>query len=67
MENSIWIQKIESLRETRIKLEKLIPEVLIEAAHGQMDANALEDVMRRFIHGGFHVLVSTTIIETAQK
>jgi hypothetical protein len=28
-----------------------------------MDARDLEDVMRRFIHGGFHVLVSTTIIE----
>jgi transcription-repair coupling factor (superfamily II helicase) len=28
-----------------------------------MDSQELEDVMRRFIHGGFHVLVSTTIIE----
>jgi transcription-repair coupling factor (superfamily II helicase) len=37
--------------------------MLIETAHGQMDAQDLEDVMHRFIHGGFHVLVSTTIIE----
>jgi transcription-repair coupling factor (superfamily II helicase) len=28
-----------------------------------MDPRDLEDVMHRFIHGGFHVLVSTTIIE----
>jgi transcription-repair coupling factor (superfamily II helicase) len=28
-----------------------------------MDSGELEDVMHRFIHGGFHVLVSTTIIE----
>jgi transcription-repair coupling factor (superfamily II helicase) len=28
-----------------------------------MDSRELEDVMHRFIHGGFHVLVSTTIIE----
>jgi transcription-repair coupling factor (superfamily II helicase) len=28
-----------------------------------MDAHDLEDVMHRFVHGGFHVLVSTTIIE----
>jgi transcription-repair coupling factor (superfamily II helicase) len=40
-----------------------VPEVLIETAHGQMDAQDLEDVMHRFVHGGFHVLVSTTIIE----
>ena len=55
--------RIETLRDTRQKLERLLPEMLIETAHGQMESNALEDVMRRFIHGGFHVLVSTTIIE----
>jgi transcription-repair coupling factor (superfamily II helicase) len=37
--------------------------MLIETAHGQMEARDLEDVMHRFVHGGFHVLVSTTIIE----
>jgi transcription-repair coupling factor (superfamily II helicase) len=37
--------------------------MLVETAHGQMDARELEDIMHRFIHGGFHVLVSTTIIE----
>jgi len=55
--------RISSLRDTRLKLERLVPELLVETAHGQMDAQDLEDVMRRFIHGGFHVLVSTTIIE----
>ena len=55
--------RIESLRETRIRIEHLVPEMLVETAHGQMDPRDLEDVMRRFVHGGFHVLVSTTIIE----
>jgi transcription-repair coupling factor (superfamily II helicase) len=55
--------RIEDLRETRIMLERLVPEMLVETAHGQMDARELEDVMHRFIHGGFHILVSTTIIE----
>jgi transcription-repair coupling factor (superfamily II helicase) len=55
--------RVETLGDTRYKLEKLVPEMLIETAHGQMDARELEDVMHRFIHGGFHVLVSTTIIE----
>ena len=33
-------------------------------AHGRMESSEIEDIMHRFIHGGFHVLVSTTIIET---
>jgi len=55
--------RIETLREIRIRIQRLLPEMLVETAHGQMDAQDLEDVMHRFIHGGFHVLVSTTIIE----
>jgi len=55
--------RIETLREIRTKIQRLLPEMLVETAHGQMDAQDLEDVMHRFIHGGFHVLVSTTIIE----
>ncbi|MDR3333565.1 MAG: transcription-repair coupling factor [Treponema sp.] len=55
--------RVESLIETRLKIEHLVPEMLVETAHGQMDAQDLEDVMHRFIHGGFHILVSTTIIE----
>jgi transcription-repair coupling factor (superfamily II helicase) len=55
--------RIESLDKTRLDLERLVPEMLIETAHGRMSAQELENVMHRFIHGGFHVLVSTTIIE----
>jgi transcription-repair coupling factor (superfamily II helicase) len=55
--------RVESLNETRIRIERLVPEMLVDTAHGQMDPRDLEDVMHRFIHGGFHVLVSTTIIE----
>jgi transcription-repair coupling factor (superfamily II helicase) len=55
--------RIDTLRETQIRIQRLLPEMLVETAHGQMDAQDLEDVMHRFVHGGFHVLVSTTIIE----
>ncbi|MDR2796215.1 MAG: transcription-repair coupling factor [Spirochaetaceae bacterium] len=55
--------RIESLNDVKARLSHLVPEVSIETAHGQVDAEDLEDVMHRFIHGGFHVLVSTTIIE----
>jgi transcription-repair coupling factor (superfamily II helicase) len=55
--------RVESLDDTRLRLEALMPEIMVETAHGQMDPHELEDIMHRFIHGGFQVLVSTTIIE----
>lgn len=55
--------RVETLDETRIKLERLVPEMLIDTAHGQMTAAELDDIFRRFKMGGFHVLVATTIIE----
>ena len=55
--------RVETLDDTRIKLERLVPELLIDVAHGQMSADELDDIFRRFKMGGFHVLVATTIIE----
>ena len=55
--------RIESLDEVRLFLERVVPEVLIGTAHGQLEAEDLEEIMHRFIHGGYQVLVSTTIIE----
>ncbi|MDR0785041.1 MAG: transcription-repair coupling factor [Treponema sp.] len=55
--------RIEDLDDVRLRLESLVPEAMVATAHGQMQARDLEDVMHRFVHGGFHVLVSTTIIE----
>ncbi len=55
--------RVESLDEVRKKLERLLPEIMIDIAHGQMSADELDDIFRRFKLGGFHVLVATTIIE----
>jgi len=55
--------RVESLEEVRRKLEKLLPEMLVDVAHGQMTSDELDDIFRRFKMGGFHVLVATTIIE----
>jgi transcription-repair coupling factor (superfamily II helicase) len=55
--------RIESLPEVEQFIRSVVPEALTESAHGQMDSGELEDIMHRFIHGAFHVLVSTTIIE----
>ena len=55
--------RVETLEETRLKLERICPEMLIDTAHGQMTSDELDDIFRRFKMGGFHVLVATTIIE----
>ncbi|MDY7029936.1 MAG: TRCF domain-containing protein, partial [Spirochaetota bacterium] len=55
--------RVETLLHVRQFIERVVPESLIETAHGQMTAAQLEDVMHRFVHGAFQVLVATTIIE----
>nr|MDE5898891.1 transcription-repair coupling factor [Treponemataceae bacterium] len=55
--------RVESLGQTRARLERLLPEMLVDVAHGQMTSGELDDIFRRFKMGGFHVLVATTIIE----
>ncbi len=48
----------------REKLEKLIPDVKIVIAHGQMSATELDDKMNAFAEGEYEILLSTTIIES---
>ncbi|MBQ2313476.1 MAG: transcription-repair coupling factor [Treponema sp.] len=55
--------RVETLEETRIKLEHLVPEMMVDVAHGKMSSEQLDDIFRRFKMGGFNVLVATTIIE----
>lgn len=55
--------RVKTLDEIRLMLKRIVPEVSVDFAHGQMHSDEIEDKMRRFIHGGFHVLVATTIIE----
>jgi len=55
--------RVESLDAVVKMLSELMPELIIESAHGQMPPKELEDTMRRFVHEGIQVLVSTTIIE----
>ena len=55
--------RVESLQEIRRRVETLVPEVLVDVAHGQMTSTQLEEIFHRFKMGGFHVLIATTIIE----
>ncbi len=55
--------RVESLMDVRRKIEQIVPEVLVDVAHGQMTSAELDDIFHRFKMGGFHVLIATTIIE----
>ncbi len=46
------------------KLRALVPHARIIVGHGQMEGDALEEVMTTFINGEADVLLSTTIIES---
>ena len=54
---------IESIEETKNKLEALVPEARIRVAHGQLREKDLERIMLDFYQRRFNVLVCTTIIE----
>ncbi len=55
--------RVETLDDVRRKLQQIVPEMMIDVAHGQMSAEELDDIFRRFKMGGFHILIATTIIE----
>ena len=46
------------------KLTELVPEVKIVVAHGQMTPKALEEIMTDFYNKKFHLLLSTSIVES---
>lgn len=56
--------RISDIDETVEKLQKLIPQAKIEAIHGRMNENQMEDILYRFLNKQFDILVTTTIIET---
>ena len=56
--------RVEDIAEVTAHIQKLVPEVTVAYAHGQMKEHELERIMYEFISGEIDVLVSTTIIET---
>lgn len=55
---------VETMEKMRRDIEELVPEAVVESAHGQMRERELEQVMTDFYHHRFNILVCTTIIET---
>ena len=56
--------RVNDIADMTYRLAKLLPEVRVDFAHGQMTERELERVMYRFISGEIDLLVTTTIIET---
>jgi transcription-repair coupling factor (superfamily II helicase) len=46
------------------KLSQIVPEAKIRIGHGQMNENALEEVMVDFVNHKFDLLLATTIVES---
>ncbi|MFA5774508.1 MAG: transcription-repair coupling factor [Ilumatobacteraceae bacterium] len=60
-----WVHnRVQTIEERARELRELVPEARIAVAHGQMDENALEQIVIDFWEGRFDVLVCTTIIES---
>lgn len=56
--------RVEDIADVAGRIQKLVPDVNVAYAHGQMKEQELEAIMCDFINGDIDVLVSTTIIET---
>ncbi len=56
--------RVETIFEYAGYLKKILPNVKIAVAHGQMGEHELERIMMDFINAEYEVLVSTTIIES---
>ena len=55
--------RVKTIQNTRVKLERIVPEASIAIAHGQMSPRSLETVMSQFSRGEYDMLLSTSIIE----
>lgn len=56
--------RVDSIADMAARIEQLVPDAVVEYAHGKMNERELEEKMVDFINGDTDVLVSTTIIET---
>lgn len=56
--------RVESIEEFRLNLQKLIPTAKIAVGHAQLDEKSLEQVMVDFANKEFDILICTTIIES---
>ncbi len=56
--------RVQNIYEIEAFIKRILPDVRIITAHGQMEGARLEKIMLDFIAGEYDVLVATTIIES---
>lgn len=56
--------RIETIETIAARVRSLAPRARVAVGHGQMSAEALEDVMQQFVTGQLDILVSTMIVES---
>ncbi len=60
----ILYNRVQSIEETKARIQNLVPDARMAIAHGQMTKNELESVIMDFTNYEYDVLICTTIIET---
>ncbi len=56
--------KVKDIADVKLMLQKIVPNIDIGVAHGQMEGDHLEEIIMKFINREFDVLLSTNIIES---
>ena len=56
--------RIDNIERTAMRIMNMLPEVVVDVAHGRMNEKELSAVMEKIVQGQTQVLVCTTIIET---
>jgi len=56
--------RVQNIQEVAGMIQRIVPDINVAVAHGQMKGAKLERVMLDFIEGDYDVLVATTIIES---
>ena len=55
---------VEQIERKAATISRLVPEAVVDFAHGRMSGTQIEDIMHEFIEGNTNVLVCTTILES---
>ncbi|PZO80828.1 MAG: DEAD/DEAH box helicase [Mesorhizobium amorphae] len=58
------VPRIEDIEPLKAELARLVPDLKLLTAHGDMDASAMDESMLAFANGQADILLSTNIIET---
>jgi transcription-repair coupling factor (superfamily II helicase) len=56
--------KVKDLADLKVMIQRMLPDVDVGVAHGQLEGHELERAMKDFVDRKFDVLLSTNIIET---